>query len=436
MKILIVSGFFPPHAPQGGTRINSFAKYIQSRGHDVRVIAALDTRFPPLLSPGISPDRIIYAPFSPPSLRRRNQESRKVGKGATAISDQVARPQAGHPRSRLHRFLGETHDKLINLPDRHIWWRGNAIAAGRALMEHWRPDIIYASAPPHSGLLVAASLSREFPTPWIAEFRDLWVDHPYYDEPVWRRLIEKPLERRVLKSCAGFITVTESWAEHLRIVTAKPVALVLNGFDPDDYPANPDAGPKTGAKLTILYAGALYQTKRDPRMLFDAMRRLGELSHSVNTIFYVKEVELVSRLAREFSVEHCVEVRGMVPRGEVIEAQRHADILLLLRWDDPREDGVIAGKLFEYIGAGRPILSVGSVRGEAADMIRDHGLGVVSSDPETIAHQLKVWLELRQGGQYLPAIPDRVRARFSRVVQFRKLEQFLASRISASVVQC
>lgn len=100
------------------------------------------------------------------------------------------------------------------------------------------------------------------------------------------------------------------------------------------------------------------------------------------------------------------------------------DILLLLRWDDKRENSVIAGKLFEYIGAGKPILSVGGTEGEAADIIRDNNFGLVSNDEDEIAEYLIEKLRDRTNS------PNPNRDKFMRAVQFEKIEKFMAGLIA------
>ena len=57
-----------------------------------------------------------------------------------------------------------------------------------------------------------------------------------------------------------------------------------------------------------------------------------------------------------------IEVNKFIPQSQLHKILLGVDQLLLLRWNDPREDGVIAGKLFEYIGVGKPTLSIGSSR--------------------------------------------------------------------------
>ena len=79
--------------------------------------------------------------------------------------------------------------------------------------------------------------------------------------------------------------------------------------------------------------------------------------------------------------------------------QCEADVLLLLQWNSPSEAGNIPGKLFEYLGARRPILVLGYDNGEMARIVRDRKAGFVSNDPAEIAKQLAAWAaEKRQTG--------------------------------------
>ena len=49
----------------------------------------------------------------------------------------------------------------------------------------------------------------------------------------------------------------------------------------------------------------------------------------------------------------------------------------------PANRGILTGKLFEYIGAGKPILAL-APEGDAAELIRSHSLGRVVS-PKNVA---------------------------------------------------
>jgi hypothetical protein len=62
-----------------------------------------------------------------------------------------------------------------------------------------------------------------------------------------------------------------------------------------------------------------------------------------------------------------VKWHGKVSHAEAIKAQKESQLLWLLDWDDPDELGVHPGKVFEYLGARRPILATGGVKGNVVD---------------------------------------------------------------------
>jgi glycosyltransferase involved in cell wall biosynthesis len=437
MRILIVSGYFAPFAPMSGVRAGKLAKYLLARGHDVRVLAARDLPYPPLLRVEIPADRVRYAKridvnALPRLLAALRHQPSLAAAGATTNNAGAAQAAAA-PRAQrsgfgrlLHRLVGVYQD-VTNWPDPQIGWLPYAVADGSAMLKEWRADLIYATVPPLTGLLVARRLSRKFGIPWIAEFRDLWVDHPYYDSPAWRRPIERIQERRVLRDVAGLVTVTDTWRELLRSRFGKPTITVLNGFDPDDYP--PDALPSSGNRdeLTILYTGTLYPGRRDPTPLFRAVARLGDKGRGIRIKLYGADPATVSALAEKAGIVRQVEAHAAVTYDRVVTLQRAADILLMLRWNDPSERGIVPGKLFEYVGARRPILCLGYDQGDVPGIMRDRALGLVSEDPAAIAAQLETWLEQKRRDGEIAPLPATARHGLSRSDQFAALEEFMAA---------
>ena len=51
--------------------------------------------------------------------------------------------------------------------------------------------------------------------------------------------------------------------------------------------------------------------------------------------------------------------------------------LLLPLNDVPNIDGVIPGKMYEYFGAKRPIICIGKIDGDAAEIIKETNTGIV-----------------------------------------------------------
>lgn len=428
MKILLIAGFFPPFAPSAATRAPKLARYLLDRGHDVRVLAPANSKFPPLLQAGIPEDRITYTKFTDRSriperfLNRFGRARTESGKAQPAVAQNA--PSLGDT-GMWRRKIGAVYRKIVETPDPSRGWYPHAMTEGRALIASWQPDILYASAPPHTGLLVASALSRHSGVPWIAELRDLWVHHPYYAAPSWRRPYERLLEWRALSNVSGFVTVTQTWRDLLERLHGKPTVLAMNGYDPDEFSTPPVASARGGDTLNIVYAGSLYKEKRDPSVLFDALKKMGEEGAGVRADFYVPESEFLVNLVVQAGLQDTVKVHAPVPRDEVVAIEQAADILLLLRWDHPGEHSVIPGKLFEYIGAGRPILSVGAIGGEAADIIREHGFGCVTNDVSEIVGFLQNWLARKRSGE--PALPEGQsnRGAFTRARQFEAVEKLL-----------
>src|SRR5262249_30247054 len=73
-----------------------------------------------------------------------------------------------------------------------------------------------------------------------------------------------------------------------------------------------------------------------------------------------------------------MELIPYAPHRRSLELQRDSEALLLLIPDAAgRGRGVLSGKVFEYLAAGRPILAVVPPDGAAAELIRETGAGAV-----------------------------------------------------------
>jgi hypothetical protein len=86
--------------------------------------------------------------------------------------------------------------------------------------------------------------------------------------------------------------------------------------------------------------------------------------------------EEVRAMFRRPEVESMVEERGYLPHAESVAELLGAHALLLVVDDVPGAEGIVPGKVFEYIGARRPILAI-APEGAVADLIRRTGAGRV-----------------------------------------------------------
>jgi hypothetical protein len=98
-----------------------------------------------------------------------------------------------------------------------------------------------------------------------------------------------------------------------------------------------------------------------------------------------------------------------------------------MQWSDPREQGNVPGKLFEYLGARRPILLIGLEGGVPDSLIRERNAGHLARDPEQVRALLASWIEQKQRPGGIPLLPPEVTAGLLRDAQFAQLPAFLAS---------
>lgn len=424
-KVLLVSHAFPPNNLIGAVRVGKLAKYLHDAGHCVQVIAAVPSNHSlPLEIPA---DCVRYAQewardeiFD--DAVRWVRRLRRGGGGDGGPASPAARPAVSGStgwRAQLTRH----YYALLRIPDARAGWIGAATAAGYELVRGWRPDIVIGSAPPNSGLVAAKRIARACGAPWVAELRDLWVDNPYYDEPAWRLLVDRLLERHVLRSAAGIVSVTPQWSETLRRRYRQPVACIFNGYAADDFPADAP-GPAAGDAVSILYTGNIYSGYRDPSPLFAAIGRLGTERERVAVHFYGPPPEAVLPLAAAHGAEDRVFVHERVSYKASLALQTAADVLLLLQWNHQKDAGNIPAKFFEYVAARRPILFLGYEAGDLAAMIRERRAGLVANDPAAIAGALRRWITQKPAG--IPSPPSRARLGLTRDEQNQKYECFLS----------
>lgn len=344
----------------------------------------------------------------------------------------AAEESRGRPRKRTGFF--EFYRQALVVPDRFRSWIRPAVQVARSWKDQWRPDVIYSSGPPNSGHIVAKVLGKYFAVPWIAEIRDAWIDNPY-GEPHW--LVEPFFNRqarRTLAHAAGLVVVTKADQAHISAIFPVPVVLSYNGYDPEDFRAPGAPQPFDRERLTILHAGVIYPGRRDPTPLFRAMSRLGSEARNIRCLFFGEQTDIVAAMADSCGVRACVETGGALQRSQILSLEREVDVLLECHWQNPAGDGVIPGKLFEYIGARRPILSLGSVTAEPAAIVRENGLGLASNDPEEIRKALLKHLEQKRTLGRIPDFSNSADARFTREYQFRKIDDLIRSLVPKSVL--
>jgi len=199
------------------------------------------------------------------------------------------------------------------------------------------------------------------------------------------------------------VTVSPPHAGKLsRLHRGKPVQTITGGFDPERL-ATPSPPPT--AKFTITYTGNIYPGQQSPESLFKALVELiseGVINRKdVEVRFYGSHLMWVQQQIDFYHLKDIAKQLGILTWQASIEKQSESQLLLLLDWTDPDEQGVYTGKVFQYLASRRPILAVGGSRNDVVGkLLEETKAGVHCLDVEEIKSFLKqAYREYREQGQ-------------------------------------
>ena len=273
-------------------------------------------------------------------------------------------------------------------------------------------DCLITTGPPDSTHLLGLGLGRRRPA-WVAEFRDGWLFEPlrapFPTTP--QRALERWLERRVATQADALVGATAPIAEDFHSRLGVKADLIPNGWDPESAQSvTPPGQLLDERKFTFLHTGTTSGPRgRSPRPLLEALGRLIDadpaLGDHVEALFVGIATGEDLRLLDDVRWRAVTRYGGMVDRPTVLGLQRGADALLLLTSGNISE---ATGKLFEYLGSGRPIIALAEGN-EAARIVTETGTGVSvpPDDIDAIAKELRAAVNGELAASYAPRGLDR-----------------------------
>lgn len=274
-------------------------------------------------------------------------------------------------------------------------WRRPLTEAARAVHAHDPVDLVVATANPNVTFAAAHALWRRHRVPYIMDYRDAWsldvFDGGRLTSP---RSRAARLEKAYLAGAREVWFVNEpirAWhaREHPRLASAMHV--VANGWDPTILDrTGPPRRPAPGEPLTFGYLGTVSAKVPLAELLEgwtealdgglvppgSRLRIAGHLG-----FFAVARADMLAAIER---AGDAVDYVGPVPKTEVSAFYRDVDATVLALG---RGRYVTSGKVFEYLAAGKPIVSVHHPENAATEVLRGYPLWAAVDDvtPEAIA---------------------------------------------------
>lgn len=418
-RVLIVAYYFPPMGMSGVQRIAKFAKYLPDAGWLTTVLT-------------IEPRG--YFAYDASLLEEVRQA------GVTIIRTASIDPTRAFGKKKTVSLPGESTrrrlsvlSQLLFVPDNKVGWIPYALRAGKRELRARPYDAILATAPPYTALLVGDRLSAQSGLPLVLDFRDDWLGNPRhsYASPL-HRVLHRRLERRVVSRASAVIAINQHILEGIQARNGgeegKTDFLVLpQGFDPADFSGDPGIPPER--KLRLVYSGVFYDAQTPDvflRGLKGFLERTPEAHGSTEAVFVGLVPDASKRLITSLGLSDHVTLAGYVPHREAVRWLQRADVLWMTVGRRPGAEGISTSKLFEYMGAEKPILAL-VPEGEARRALAGYGASYLA-DPDEAAQVCsrleQIWAAWKQGA--LPQPTAAYIEAFDRRVLAQRLADVLA----------
>lgn len=363
MRIVLLCHYFHPEPGAPSARLLSLARDFRAQGHEVAVVTGF-----PNHPTGVVPERY-----------RGKWAAEEDLDGVRVLRNWVyATPNEG----MLRKTLG------------HLSFMASAVLLGGPRLGP--VDVLVVSSPTFFAVVSAWLLAAVKRVPFVFEVRDLWpavfVDLGVLKNRALIGALEA-VEMFLYRRSAAVVTVTESFRRILvrRGLPEGKVATITNGVDLEEFSPGPEppglrASLGLEGRFVVLYIGT-HGISHALEAVLGAAALAGPGGAHFLFVGEGARKKPLEEEARRLGLKNVTFLPGQ-PRAKVLDFYRLADACLVPLRDVPLFDTFIPSKMFEIMGAGRPI--VASVRGEAAEILRDSGgaLVVAPEDSRGIAESV------------------------------------------------
>lgn len=376
-KVLIITYYWPPSGGAGVQRWLKFSKYLRDFGWEP----------------------VIYTPENPEAPALDDSLEKDIPEGITILKMPILEPYTAYKR-----FVGMKPGEKVNagfLQEKEkpgfaegiaVWLRGNFFIPDarrfwirpsvKFLSEYLAKnpvDAVVSTGPPHSMHLIAMQIHKKLDIPWLADFRDPWTGIDFYHQLKLTSFADRlhhKLERKVLATATAITVISRDMLNEFKNIVIRDYKLVTNGFDEQDISPLPQNQLDT--KFTISHIGSL-NAARNPVRLWKVLAEMVVSNPAFGKEFQLKlvgkvDVAVLKSIDQYHLTKYLTRIDYM-PHEEVMHQIQKSQVLLLLINNTPNAKGILTGKIFEYLGSGRPVISIGPEDGDAATILNDSDAG-------------------------------------------------------------
>lgn len=370
MKILLITYYWPPAGGSGVQRWLKFIKYLSCFGidpivytvenpdyavEDESLISEVPLKLQVLREPIWEPNKVL----SKLKINKKNQSAGFLNPDPTFLQRQMHYIRANY-------FI----------PDARKYWIKPSVRKLSSFLKENPVDVIISTGPPHSVHMIGLELKKMTGIKWLADFRDPWTKIDYFHNLPLTKVARKKhheLEDKVLKEADAVLVVGKTMKEEF-IGRNKKTYVVSNGFDEQVE----DDEVVMDAKFSISHIGMM-NADRNPKIFWQALSELIDENEDFSRDLSVKLIgkcdDEVYQSVERFGLKNYVNFVAYVAHKDVLKFQRSSQLLLLAVNDVPSSRSVITGKVFEYLQSERPIIGIGPIDGDLAEILTETEAG-------------------------------------------------------------
>ncbi|MDT7833348.1 glycosyltransferase [Flavobacteriaceae bacterium S356] len=371
MKVLIITYYWPPAGGSGVQRWLKFVKYL--RDFDIEpVIYTVDNPAYVIEDASLLADipegvEVIRQPiFEPNSIlsffgkKNKKQSGGFLNPNPSAIG-------------KLLQYIRANYF----IPDARKYWIRPSVKYLEQYVRENDIDAVISTGPPHSMHLIAMQLKERTGMTWISDFRDPWTEIDYFHQlPLSKRskLKHIELEEQVVSKSDVVIVVGETMKKNFEKYNDE-IHVVTNGYDSKVSELNEELD----MSFTITHIGMM-NADRNPTILWSVLKEICDENADFKKDL---KVQLIGKVATEVEKdlaslnEKNIALIEYLDHQDARLYQQRSQLLLLAINNVPSAKGIITGKIFEYLQARRPILGIGPIHGDAANIVNETTSGIM-----------------------------------------------------------
>lgn len=367
-RVLLICNYFAPDHAIAAVRTSKLAKYLSENGYEVEVLTEKkDGGEDELLKKGVEDIRVFYADNSLFYIRFRELYEKLIGPHKKKRFDNLENRKRVNPKTGKEEFYTfEVAYPLLGSLD-YIVGQLKQIDLFRSVRHLLRAEGNYDYVITSYGDSFSYFAGRYFhkyhrDSKWIFDIRD--AIYRYKFTPDYVGFIPKMYERYIWKHADCIIGISKGICKRVPCKYRGKVHCLTNGFDLADR-AGVKAGRVCASEMVFTYTGSMYGGIRDLTVLYQAVRELiqeGQMEEERISFHYAGNApayEIFQSQAAAFGLDGRCVMHGKLSRRDTLELQQGSDILLVASYDyKKQEGGVITGKVYEYMTAQRPVVSI------------------------------------------------------------------------------